>query len=285
MIGAGGATPRSRAERAQLALLLEVTGTPKPGNVDRRRDHDDLRFEHFLAGAVRSVRGLRLAAGTAPLGLAFERAVFGMAERTARNTQFGALLALVPLVRAAARDDLSPAGAERAVAATTVRDACEFYRAFEHVDVAVGDPPAGLDDLDARRGAGAVPAVRERGLTLGALMTESADVDGIAREWSEGFPRTFAAAEDLLDGEGPVPDRAARAFLDLLADRTDTFVAKRRGEAVAREATERARRAREGRVDPETLAEQFVAEGVNPGTTADITAAALYVALERGLSV
>ena len=36
---------RDPAENAQLALLLEVTGTPKPGNVDRHRDYPGLRFE------------------------------------------------------------------------------------------------------------------------------------------------------------------------------------------------------------------------------------------------
>ena len=41
-------TTRSPADDAVLALLLEVAGTPKPGNVDRRRDLDDLRFESFL---------------------------------------------------------------------------------------------------------------------------------------------------------------------------------------------------------------------------------------------
>jgi triphosphoribosyl-dephospho-CoA synthase len=276
---------RSHAQHAELALLLEVAGTPKPGNVDRQRDHDDLRFEHFLAGAVGSVPGLGLATGTAPLGLAFERAVFGMSDQRAGNTQFGALLALVPLVRAASRGELSPSGVERVVVATTVRDACEFYRAFEHVAVAVGEPPSDLAALDVRRGADAIPAIRDRGLTLGDLMRESAAVDGIAREWTESFPRTFAAADRIADDEGPVPDRAARAFLRLLADRPDTFVAKRRDEATARDATERARAARDGEVDPEDLADRFVAEGINPGTTADLTAAALYVALERGLTV
>ncbi len=276
---------RSHAEHAELALLLEVTGTPKPGNVDRRRDHDDLRFEHFMAGAVGSGRGLRLAAGDAPLGLAFERGVFGMADQTAGNTQFGALLLLVPLVRAASRGCLDPEGAERVVRSTTVADACEFYRGFEHVDVAVGDPPGELAALDVRRGSDAIPALRDRELTLFDLMRESSGVDGVAEEWVEGFPRTFEAARWVLDDDGPVSDRAARAFLRLLADRPDTFIEKGADAETARDATERARTALAGETDPEELAEAFVAEGINPGTTADITAAALYVALERGLAV
>jgi len=144
---------------ATLALLLEVAGTPKPGNVDRHRDLDDLRFEAFLGRAVGAREGLELAAdGETGIGRAFERGVAGMAARSGTNTQFGCLLLLVPLVRASVGDDgddenLSPASVDRVTRETTVDDAVAFYRAFEHVDVAVADPPADADDLDVRRGA------------------------------------------------------------------------------------------------------------------------------------
>lgn len=279
----------SPATNAELALLLEVAGTPKPGNVDRHREYPDLRFEHFLAGAVGAGEGFRAAAEGTPLGEAFERAIAGMSEQRGGNTQFGAVLLVVPLVRAAAEDDLSPAGARAVVRATTVTDAAGFYRAFEYVDVAVGDPPDGIEAPDVRRGGDAAPTLEERGLTLADVMERSASVDGVAREWSSGFPRTFEAAEWLLEGDDtvPVPDRAADAFLRLLADRPDTFVVTQHDEATAREVSERARAAREGDdgETPDALAEEFVRRGINPGTTADIAAGALFVALERGLAV
>ncbi|WP_435193810.1 triphosphoribosyl-dephospho-CoA synthase [Natronomonas sp. EA1] len=275
---------RTHAENAELALLLEVAGTPKPGNVDRHRDHDDLRFEHFLAGAVGSARGLRLAE-EGPVGEAFETAIEGMSEQEGGNTQFGCLLLLVPLVRAAARGGLSPAGVTEVVEATTVADAAGFYRAFEHVDVAVSDPPEELDALDVRRGSDAVPTLEARGLSLHDIMELSADRDDNGREWVRGFPRTFTAAAWILDDEGPAPDRAARAFLRLLAERPDTFVAIQRDRATAERASERAQAALDGDIAVEELADEFVAAGINPGTTADITAAALFVALERGLAV
>jgi triphosphoribosyl-dephospho-CoA synthase len=278
--------PRTAVENAELSLLLEVTGTPKPGNVDRHRDHPDLRFEHFLAGAVGARQGLSPAADPdRPLGAAFERSVEGMSHQRGGNTQFGALLVLVPLVRTASQGDLSPGGPERAVAGTTVDDAVAFYRAFEHVDVAVEDPPEGLEALDVRRGSGAEPALRERGLTLADVMELSADVDGVAAEWVSGFERTFEAAGWLLADDGPVPDRTSHAFLRLLADEVDTFVVKTASREVAEEATERARAALDGEEDPEALAEEFVERGINPGTTADLTAGALFVALERGLEI
>jgi triphosphoribosyl-dephospho-CoA synthase len=168
---------------------------------------------------------------------------------------------------------------------TTVQDAAHFYRSFEHVDVAVDDPPADLEALDVRRGSDAIPALRERELTFADVMELSAPVDGVARELVGEFERCFDAAESILERDGPVPDRAAAVFLDLLTEEPDTFITKQHDEATAREATERARRARDGEIDPDTLAAAFVDEGINPGTTADLVAGALFVALERGLSV
>ncbi|WP_096394578.1 triphosphoribosyl-dephospho-CoA synthase [Halorubrum trapanicum] len=314
---------------ATLALLVEVAGTPKPGNVDRRRDLADLRFEAFLGGAVGARPGLELAAtrGTAGdppgVGDAFERAVGGMADRAGTNTQFGCLLLLIPLARAAADPDreLSPDGVDSVCRATTVEDAVAFYRAFEAVDVAVDDPPPGADELDVRLGSDAEPALRERGTTLRDVMALSADPgdpettedpdrvpDRNAAEWVEGFPRTFRAAEWILTDEGPLADRAARAFLGLLAAEPDTLVASTQGAETARDASGRARAILEPEGDPsgpvgdvsgvdadvvrgadldaaESLAEEFVAEGINPGTTADLTCAALFVALRRGAEV
>ncbi|KAB1198488.1 MULTISPECIES: triphosphoribosyl-dephospho-CoA synthase [Haloferax] len=270
------------ARHAELALLLEVAGTPKPGNVDRKRDLSDLHFEHFLTGAVGSASGLRLAEDGATVGAAFETAVEGMSRQGGGNTQFGCLLLLVPLVRAAAAGALSPDGVTDVVRSTTVDDAVSFYRAFEHVDVAVGDPPEDAPDLDVRRGAGAESALREQSLTLFDVMERSAERDANAREWAGGFERTFRAAESILEGDGPVTDRVARAFLDLLTEEPDTLVVTNHGEAVARDVMDRA--AAVSDLDAaEELAESFVAEGINPGTTADIVCAATFVALERGV--
>jgi len=278
---------RTTAQNAELALLVEVTGTPKPGNVDRHREYEDLRFEHFLAGAVGARPGLRMAAAGDPLGESFLRAIEGMSEQRGGNTQFGAILLQAPLVAAAGRPgySLSPADATEVVESTTVADAANFYRAFEAVDVAVDDPPDGMEPLDVRRGGDAVPVLEDRGLTLADIMEQSADRDGVAAEWVGGFERVFAAADAVEDGDGPVADRAAQTFLELLAEEVDTFIVTQHDRATAEETTERARAALEGAVDPETLADELVAEGINPGTTADTVAAALFVALERGMEV
>jgi triphosphoribosyl-dephospho-CoA synthase len=276
---------RTTTENAQLALLLEVSGTPKPGNVDREREYPDLRFEHFMSGAVCARDGLRLAAGGAEVGEAFRRAVAGMSQQSGGNTQFGALLLLTPLVRAAADGDLSPQGADAVVEDTTVEDAVCFYKAFEYVDVTVDDPPADMEPLDVRRGEAAVPAVERRGITLGELMADSADRDGVAAEWTNGFPRTFAAAAQLQELDGPVTDRAASVYLDALADETDTFVITKHDRETAEEVKRLAAAARDGEEDVTAFAEELIERGINPGTTADLVAGALFVALERGMEV
>ncbi|MFB6297017.1 MAG: triphosphoribosyl-dephospho-CoA synthase [Salinirussus sp.] len=284
---ARGETPRTVSENAQLALLLEVAGTPKPGNVDRRREYPDLRFEHLLAGAVGARAGLAAAADGARVGAAFERAVAGMSRQSAGNTQFGAVLLLVPLVRATAqkRGALTPEAAEGVVEETTVEDAVDFYRAFDHVDVAVGDPPEESDLPDVRRGSGAETALRNRGLTLADVMAGSADRDGVAREHARGFERTFRAADRIADADGPVADRASSAYLAALASEPDTLVVTSHGPETAAEVQRRAALVRDGETDAEAVASELVDRGINPGTTADLVAGGLFVALERGLEV
>ncbi len=280
---------RSPAENAQLALLIEVSGTPKPGNVDRDRDLEGLRYDHFLAGAVGAREGLELAEEGTPVGSAFERAVAGMGCQEGGNTQFGSLLLLVPLVRAVTgRGELTRDAAREVVEGTTVADAAGFYRAFDHTDVRVGDPPEGMEPLDVRRGINAVFTVEERGLTLLDVMAASVPGDDVAREWVEGFERSFRAAAEISGSEGTPAERAAAAFLSALADRPDTLVATEHGEGVAREVRERAAELVERSaldIDPEAVeafAEDLVSQGVNPGTTADLVCAGLFVALERG---
>ncbi|MES3160302.1 MAG: triphosphoribosyl-dephospho-CoA synthase [Halorubrum sp.] len=306
---------RTVVDDAVLALLLEVAGTPKPGNVDRRRDLADLHFEAFLGGAVGAREGLARAARGATVGHAFDCAVAGMTDRAGTNTQFGCLLLLVPLLRATADGDLSPTGVERVTRETTVDDAVRFYRAFERVDVAVADPPPDATDLDVRRGRAVEPTLRDRELTLRDVMAtaaspgESRVPDRNAQEWIEGFPRTFRAAAWIREDVGPIADRAARAFLGLLATEPDTLVATTHDPETAREASARAAERIEADVPrevgpgadgrrpdaeavhaidldaAESLATAFVDEGINPGTTADLTCAALYVALRHGVSV
>jgi len=101
---------------------------------------------------------------------------------------------------------------------------------------------------------------------------------------------------------GPLTDRAARAFIGLLAAEPDTLVAANHGPGTARARPANGRpallggdRSTSGDIDATAvhdadlrrrgeLAAAFVDED-QPGTTADLTCAALYVALRHGAEV
>ncbi|HPR67380.1 MAG TPA: triphosphoribosyl-dephospho-CoA synthase, partial [Methanothrix sp.] len=45
-------SPDRVAQAAQLAMLIELSSSPKPGNVDRGHDFEEIKFHHFLISAV-----------------------------------------------------------------------------------------------------------------------------------------------------------------------------------------------------------------------------------------
>jgi triphosphoribosyl-dephospho-CoA synthase len=107
----------------------------------------------------------------------------------------------------------------------------------------------------------------------------------VAREWTHEFERTFWAADRLAELAGSAPTSAigARVYLELLAREPDTLVAKQHGRKTAESVRVRAQQALEGGPEViEAFADSLVEDGINPGTTADITAAGLFVALARG---
>lgn len=272
---------------ATLALLLEATSDPTPGNVDRGHDHGDTALHQFVGSAVAVGPALAPAAEGAPLGATVEEAAAASGRHRGGNTHFGAILLLAPLVAGAGAGDPVD-GAEGAVEATTVEDAERFYAAFDHVEVAL--PPIAETDvdpaLDARDPRAARAAVRDRGLTLADLMAAGAEDDGIAREWTEGFPATADAADRLERHHDPaavdgVEQAVVATHLALLADRPDGHVATVHGRDVAEQVRDRAAAVRDDDGDLAAFDAELVERGINPGTTADIVAGGLYLALRR----
>ncbi len=264
--------PPTRTERAQLAMMLEVTAYPKPGNVDRCHDYDDTRLEHFLASTV-FVRPAfeRAERGEGRLGDLIREAVLLTSGHAGGNTHFGAYILLFPLL---VGGDI--AGARVAVAATDVQDAVDFYAAFGLTQVRM---PGG-DELDVNDPA-SVAAIRERGMTLLDIMEYSAKSDMVAREWTNGYALTRRAA-DLLHEHGCGRQAIVAAFMDLLAAEPDTFIAKKHGQSVALQTRERARDVVAGIREIADLDNECIAGGINPGSIADITIAGIYVALGEG---
>jgi triphosphoribosyl-dephospho-CoA synthase len=260
------------AERAQLALMLEVCAYPKPGNVDRCHDYADTRLEHFLASTIFARAALEEAeTGTGRIGEIIRHAVRDTNCHKGGNTHFGAFILLIPLVYGG---DIP--GAIRATEKTDVSDAVAFYKAFALTSVKMNV----TDELDVHD-PHTLTIIRDRDLTLLDIMRHSAANDMVSREWVAGFRMTRRGA-DLLKQFGPGRLAIVNTFLTLLASEPDTFIIKKHGTAVAQETMLTAREVLDGKRSLEDFDAECIERDINPGSTADIIIASIFVALGEG---
>jgi len=267
---------------AQIACLLEVTAL-KPGNVHRLADFADLHLVDFLlsATAIAGPLDRARAEGVGP-------AVLGAIEATRRvvttNTNLGIVLLLAPLAAVPESARLAE-GVEAVLAATTVDDARQVYRAIRLAQ------PGGL---------GAVPdqdVTSEPTITLRAAMILAAERDSIARQYANGFRQVLGEAlpalRESLQAGRPLETAIVAAYLNLLAHHADSLIARKYGLAQASEVSRRAAGLLDAgwpeREEASRLCGEFDAwlrqprHRFNPGTTADLVTAALYAALREGI--
>jgi triphosphoribosyl-dephospho-CoA synthase len=265
-------------------MALEVSGTPKPGNIDRDHDYVDTKYEDFIAAAIGVFPVLEKACHRSGIGeLILEASEECVAWQPGGNTHFGAYILLFPLIKAAcagAGDMQSEA--IHVVRATTVEDAVEFYKAFRLVQVKM----KGSEDLDVSD-ASSLDEIRKRGLTLFDIMEISAKNDLVAREWTNGFARCFKAAELISErrSAGTLNDAIVLTYLDLLADEPDTFVAKKYDMEKALYVQGLSIDVLERRMTLNELSNRLYQEKINPGSTADVVIAGIFIVLLRGMRV
>jgi triphosphoribosyl-dephospho-CoA synthase len=193
---------------------------------------------------------------------------------------------LAPLAKAATR----AAGGElrgalhRVLDETTVEDARDVYAAIRRAS------PGGLGRSDTQ------DVANEPDVTLLDAMRLAADRDGIAREYATDFAITFEQGVPTLaraqaDGLS-WSDAIVETYLSLLARSIDTHIVRRTGVAAAERVSAQARavleaggvRSAAGRQAVEEMdrAMRDARNSNNPGTTADLTAAAIFVTLIAG---
>ncbi len=185
------------------------------------------------------------------------------------------------------RDAASPAlrdEVREVLQATTVADARDAYAAIRIA------APGGLgraDDQD---------VARDPEVTLLEAMRLAADRDDIAYEYASGFEITFTCGTPALEAarrDGlPWDDAVVETFLTLAGRRADTHIVRRGGAALAADVAERARavlaaggvRSEAGRRALTDWDARLRQHGnlANPGTSADLTAAAIFVVLLGG---
>jgi triphosphoribosyl-dephospho-CoA synthase len=263
------------AQEALLACLWEVTAR-KPGNVHRFRDFHDTTYLDFAVSAVAIAPHL-VTARECGVGLTIARCVTSVRSLVGKNTNLGIVLLLTVLARGYGnRSDV-----EDVLAALTVEDAVWAYDGIRQAN------PGGLGDAPAQD-VRAAPSV-----TLRQAMALAADRDLIARQYANGFREVFdVGAPAVLTGiekTGCVEGGILFAHLSLMSRFPDSLITRKCGPGVAGESASRAARVLElgwphtpeGRREILSLDEWLRADGNrrNPGTTADMITASLFVTL------
>lgn len=262
-----------------LACVLEASA-PKPGNVAPGRPFRDMRYEDFVASAV-AVGPPLGQAGQRPLGEVIHAAIAATRHWTAANTNLGIVLLLAPLAKATALPRPLRTGVAMVLAHTTIADAVEVYAAIRLAQ------PGGLGSAPAQDLA-QLPTV-----TLLEAMRLAAERDAVAREYATTFETTFAVGLPALRrarGAGLGWEEAVvETFLAILAHQPDTLIGRKLGSAAAAEVSARAREVLAAGGTRDAAGRAALAafdaglrdahNSRNPGTTADLTAAALFAAL------
>lgn len=273
MMGKTAWRPAEVALAAQVACLLEVCA-PKPGNVNRLHDFADTTFEDFLLSAV-AIGPAMARAREWTVGQVILRAVEDTRRLVPVNTNLGIILLLAPLARAAGSESLRE-GLRAVLAGLTEEDARLAYRAIRLAS------PGGLGKVPRGDvGEGTAGTLRE-------MMALARERDAIAREYVTDYAVVFElgypALKEYYRREGTLKVAIMRAFLQILAQVPDTLVERKRGKDAAEEISRQAGLVLEGKQDLAVFDRMLRQpdNSLNPGTTADLTTACIFVALLNG---
>jgi triphosphoribosyl-dephospho-CoA synthase len=291
----------------ELAILLEVSAYPKPGNVHRTADFPETRYEHFLASAVAIAPSFRRSAeqgikvseekispSEVGIGNVIKDAVDRMlGNQNGGNTLLGAIILLAPIAAAAGMTSNSFSlsklrkNIKVVVESTTPEDAVEVYDAIALVS------PGGLNrskKLDVNDPA-SKKKILDEGVTLFDTFEIASSYDSVASEWVHNYPITFDLGYPYfvkqLEETGDINTATVHAFLKILAEVPDTFICRKVGQAKAESISAEAGRVlKEGGLAT-TLGRNLLQKldsklrkpehNLSPGTTADITEAVLAI--------
>lgn len=278
--------PTHIAQCASLAMLLEVSATPKPGNIDREHNYEDTRYEHFLASAIATQPVIEKAVQQKKnLGKLLKKAVIEANQwQHGGNTHFGALLLLLPLTMA----EGNTTQAWNIVKNTTTEDAIHFYQAFRQARVKA----APVNQLSLQDN-NATAQIQKEGKTLYQLMQMAENRDQIAREWTKGFPLTQKAHQLLTHHthHTDINRATVKTYLEILGEQPDTFIQTKHDRQTSHSTTQQAatllhkiHQKGYNQTLPEIkkFDEELLAQKINPGSTADIIIAGLFLLLLKG---
>jgi triphosphoribosyl-dephospho-CoA synthase len=270
--------PLSIGQCATLACLMEATA-PKPGNVHRGCDFDNMTFLDFAVSATAIGPAIE-AAPRQSVGATVLRAIQATRQWVHVNTNLGSVLLIAPLA-CVPREQPLAAGVDAVLRGLAADDARQVYEAIRLAQ------PGGLGQTDRMDVAGPPPP------DLLAAMRLAADRDLVARQYANGFQQVLEfAVPSLIEGVQTgwrLTDAVIHTQMRLMSEYPDSLIARKCGDDVARRSAEFAARVLAAGRPGEDGYQHVLADfdfwlrcdgnRRNPGTTADLLAAALFVIL------
>jgi triphosphoribosyl-dephospho-CoA synthase len=269
-------------EGVRWACVLEATA-PKAGNVYPGRSFQNLTYQNFVAAAEIAAKQLGCA-GTR-ISVRMLSTVQETASLTKTNVNLGIVLLLGPLV-AADETLIANNTVKRSDAAWTASiadvlgrfDGTDGQNIYRTIDVATAGGLGSVESMDVRQHTDQIDILR--------AMTLAQPYDRIARQYAGGFTDLIETIVPVVWQSmvhvGDVLTGISRAHVQLLMQEPDSLIARKNGGEVALSVQQRAKQ-----VDldnPKSVArfdESLRSSGhkLNPGTTADLIAAALFILL------
>jgi triphosphoribosyl-dephospho-CoA synthase len=265
---------------AQIACVWEATAR-KPGNVHRFADFADTTYLDLVLSAAAIAPVMEAAAGR-PVGETVLAAVRATRQVTSANTNLGMVLLFAPLAAVPLGEPLRD-GVRRILGGLTLDDSRAVFEAIRLAN------PGGLGEAPEQDVHGE-PTLPLREVMALEVMALAANRDLIALQYVIDFAQVFDEGLPYLLGmqrQGlPMEDAIVAGFLFLLSRHPDSLIARKRGPAIAAEVSARAGKLLGGgKAELEEFDAWLRSDGHarNPGTTADLIAACLFVGLREGL--
>ncbi len=270
------------AQAVTLAIIREVTA-PKPGNVHRGADFDDVTYLDFIQSAV-VIGPIVAQASECGIGQTILSAVEATREAVGTNTNLGTLLLIVPLAAVPTHTTCS-SGIASALQQLSLNDTRQVFEAIRLASA------GGLGQVDTADVSQAPPP----DLRLVDAMRMASERDLVARQYINDFANVFRIADWIAEGihNGWSLDTAiVHTHLRQLATEADSLIVRKCGQETGERSRAMAARVLESG-SPGDEAYHRALEGLdfwlrsdghrrNPGTTADLIAAALFVLLREG---
>ncbi|MHA1311898.1 MAG: triphosphoribosyl-dephospho-CoA synthase [Candidatus Helarchaeota archaeon] len=302
----------------QMAILLEVSGYPKPGNVHRTRDFNFTRYEHFLVGGVvirsafqslceNTVNVIKNNKKYSKLSLGqyiLQAIIETKKWQNGGNINLGIILLLVPLCAASCvlinqsinkpndfnflRDEV-----DKILKSSTYKDTINLYKAIKIAN------PGGMGNVEKYdiNNENSLKLIKKDNINLYDIFNQSKEWDSIAMElvskyritFDIGLPyfiETFQKCHDINIA-------IVNTFLKIVSEIPDSLIIRQYGKKIANEYSGKALEliSKGGLLNPSIKNKLFKWDRsiirtnlkINPGTTADLTVSTIFVSLLSGI--